>query len=283
MITHCYQLYTTNLIPRITKHWSSHSTHLLANITWTVLSKIKPPTPHGKRSTTAQQTCWYSNDDWNPNQKRTKRDAKWLLFHLFHIPSATSTVGTTTKCLAVAEKNTNSTKYRTKAHQYSCTIRHPIIPFPIQETNRPTDPCRLNLRRPSSASLFLWTRPCSIALLRWWWIRRHNYKYTNFIPYLYRSLAPPSSFTRLAPKWKISVCPLPPLYTSLPRRVIAEQIVESMSSPLYYQIQHHRDIILCVRTRARSSSSAHMSLQASALLMIHLVQLDTYTEREGVE
>lgn len=225
----------------------------------------------------AQQTCWYSNDDWNPNQKRTKRDAKWLLFH---IPSATATVGTTTKCLAVAGKNTNSTKYRTKAHQHSCTILHPIIPFPMQETNRPT-PAGLTFAvlppHPSSSG-----RDRALSLCwRWWWICRHNYNHTNFIPYLYRSLASPSSSTQLAPKWEISVCPLPPLYTSLPRRrVIAEQIVESMSSPLYYQFQHHRDIILCVRTRARSSSLAYMSLQASALLMRTIRHLHIERERE---
>lgn len=51
MITHCYQLYTANLIPRTTKHWSSHST-LTCEYHLNCIITIWPPTPHGKRSTT---------------------------------------------------------------------------------------------------------------------------------------------------------------------------------------------------------------------------------------
>lgn len=102
---------------------TDRSLTMCRNITWIIKLNYGHVDEH---------SCWYPNDNWRANPNLTKKDAKWLL-SLYFIPSAAAASRTTTKCFT--SRPTNSTKYQTKAYQYSFKSA-PHNSFSA------TDPCR---------------------------------------------------------------------------------------------------------------------------------------------
>lgn len=86
-------------------------------------------------------SCRYSSDDcWNPN-KEGRQMAPFISTH--RIPSAAAMVGTTTTYPGQCGKKSRFNEISNKSPPLQLhNSLHPIL----LETDRPTDPCRLNLR-----------------------------------------------------------------------------------------------------------------------------------------
>lgn len=86
-------------------------------------------------------SCRYSSDDcWNPN-KEGRQMAPFISTH--RIPSAAAMVGTTTTYPGQCGKKSRFNEISNKSPPLQLhNSLHPIL----LDTDRPTDPCRLNLR-----------------------------------------------------------------------------------------------------------------------------------------